>query len=415
MGNINSAEDRTELDGPIITKLQELEDLLHRAGDMEAAGSLKAILSARESVGDIRDILILEARRRTARVENSRDWFKTRFRSREGILLSDAHVDHLAEITQAWELSDDNSRTFANDVRTWAANPAEFWGTTATCASFVERCLLDKQAADKMKFSPVHRRVILVLLAELVEEEIQRTREGSKTGNSAKLRSQAAWNIITREYPNLSDEELEKKKEKFTRAAWYGKSWLRIQNTEAILALPSTNAKKLEKRRLEDIEIEAINAYESTLKLGDRVELKCAYEAIRNEYKARNRDTATATEPPQSPQAPRGRKRNQGFSSIEPKRCRDVTQPSPDKPQPPRFFPALPQMSSRSSTESSTSTLTGELEPESNDVFNSDGSTQTALPSSQDDVKVHQGILDIFSQIPLAIPFLPREDLSLYS
>lgn len=95
-----------------------------------------------------------------------------------------------------------------------------------------------------MKPNPIHRRVILVLLAELVEEEIQRIQQVSKTRNSAKLRFQAAWNIISREYPSLADEEPEKKKKKFIHAAWYGKSWLRIQNTEVILGLPSTNAKK---------------------------------------------------------------------------------------------------------------------------------------------------------------------------
>lgn len=210
----------------------------------ETAGSLRAVLSTRESIGGIRDILNREVRRRTTRVENSRDWFKTRFRSREGILLSDAHAENLAGITQAWEMSDDDSRAFTNNVRTWAADPAEFWGPTATCESFVERCLLEKQAVDRTKPDPIHRRVILVLLAELVEEEIQRIRQISKTRHSAKLRSQAAWNIITREYSNLADEELEKKKEKLTRAAWYGKSWLRIQNTEVILGLSSTNAKK---------------------------------------------------------------------------------------------------------------------------------------------------------------------------
>ncbi|OJJ80839.1 uncharacterized protein ASPGLDRAFT_60550 [Aspergillus glaucus CBS 516.65] len=241
----------------------------------ETAGSLKAVLSTRESIGGFRDILNLEARRRMTRVENSRDCFKTRFWSLEGILLSDAQVEHLAGITQAWELSDDDSRAFTNNIRTWAANPAEFWGIIATCDSFVKR-------------------VILVLLAELVEEEIQRIQQVSKTRNSAQLRFQAAWNIISREYPSLADEELEKKKKKFTHAAWYGKSWLRIQNTEVILGLPSTNAKKLDKGRLEDIEVEATNAYEKTFKLGDRDELNRVYKAIRNEYKARSHGTEPA-------------------------------------------------------------------------------------------------------------------------
>lgn len=60
-------------------------------------------------------------------------------------MLSDAHVEYLAGITQAWELSDDDSRAFTNNIRTWAANPAEFWGIMATCGSFVERCLLDSR------------------------------------------------------------------------------------------------------------------------------------------------------------------------------------------------------------------------------------------------------------------------------
>lgn len=58
--------------------------------------------------------------------------------------------------------------------------------------------------------------------------------------------------------------------------------------------------------------MEAVNAYESTLALGDREMLKRAYHAIRIEYPAQNHGAVAATEPPRPPQAAQGRKRFYG-------------------------------------------------------------------------------------------------------
>lgn len=281
---------------------------------------MQALRFSEELIRTIRKTLIREIQRQQASNTTwTTHWFKS-FRSTKNGTLSDEQVARLASLTQHWALSPEDSESLARNARTWISDPTEFWGSTSHSMGLIQRCLSDVESLeDRKKLNPIRRRIILIIVSERIQKETMRLQaEGSAKrrqrqcimkGNFTKYISRAVKNVIEREHhpKGLSDDEMKETSRKVIRMARYGGKWLLLEDTEALLAIPSRNSLSFEQAKLSEIELEAINMFQRSLHLnGNREELKRALSAIRNKYTnwhgIVSPDADDSIQPPQSVQ-----------------------------------------------------------------------------------------------------------------
>ena len=168
--------------------------------------------------------------------------------------------------------------------------------------------------------SPIRRRVILVILHDLIQREKKHLQDlasqrktrchgHANSGKGKKFLTEAISNIINRTYChlNLSQDVLDQKRKRCTELQRYGGKWSLFGRREAILEFPMPYAANkyvrlgartlniptrspfsFERAKLEVIEIEALNAYEESMyDQGYRSKLRDAYNAIYDAYMTR--------------------------------------------------------------------------------------------------------------------------------
>lgn len=126
----------------IITKLEELECLLYTTGDLvwipplsydreltgakEAAKSLKTLLSTKELISAMRNVLIVETRRQQTNNTVCTRYLFENFKSKEEEYLSDTQVQRLASLTQYWALDPVDGEVLAKKFAAGLRNRLDF-------------------------------------------------------------------------------------------------------------------------------------------------------------------------------------------------------------------------------------------------------------------------------------------------
>ncbi|KAL4888234.1 hypothetical protein BDV59DRAFT_147353 [Aspergillus ambiguus] len=297
MGNSNSVA-HTE----IPSKLKELADVVQSAGEIDAARILRQIAVSKKSIESWRTKLMENDDSCNSTKTGVEEWFQC-WKNNKNNNLSAEQVSRLSGLTKNWR-----RRTRA-DIRPclydWIVDPiSKFWGhrQLSPNSGLIVCCLNDIDEAEASStLNAIRRRVILVILHDIVQKERDRlqseiTKRKANTrghpsyrdGGKVKLITKAISNIIDESYRpyNLSQDVRNRKRRRCTQLQRYGGRWSLFNRREAILEFPMPYAaNNFERVKLEDIEIEALNAYEETMYDQDyRSTLQMAYEAIYDSY-----------------------------------------------------------------------------------------------------------------------------------
>lgn len=213
-----------------------------------------------------------------------------------------------------------------NKIYDWILDPSSaFWGFKSfrEDTEFVEYCLNDiDETEDIPKRNPIRRRVILVILHDIIQKEMRllqtqaetrgKTRKydqskssGKQSKEKPKYLTTAIKNVVDRTYRShdLSDDAKAFKRKRCTQLQRYGGRWSLFTRRESILEFPIPNAtdklvnhlviiqaltnlaSSFERVRIKEIEVEALNAYEKTMYDDEyRSHLRQAFDAIYDAY-----------------------------------------------------------------------------------------------------------------------------------
>ncbi|RAL01114.1 uncharacterized protein BO80DRAFT_70335 [Aspergillus ibericus CBS 121593] len=300
MGNNNSL-----VHSEVPLKLKELSEVVLSAGDHDTARILEQISSSQELIKSWHTKLISNdcAKGNSLAGSEMGKWFQV-WKNDKGRELSDDQVCRLAALTK------NRRRRSQQDIPKrlfdWIRDPVlKFWGQKALPQStqLIDCCLHDVDETENSSLmSPIRRRVILVILHDLIQREKKhlqdlasqrktRSHGHPNSGQGKKFLTEAISNIINRTYYhlNLSQDVLDQKRKRCTELQRYGGKWSLFGRREAILEFPMPYAaNNFERAKLEVIEIEALNAYEESMyDQGYRSKLRDAYNAIYDAYMSR--------------------------------------------------------------------------------------------------------------------------------
>ncbi|GAA92611.1 similar to An12g06820 [Aspergillus luchuensis IFO 4308] len=139
-------------------------------------------------------------------------WFRN-WASGNGQKLSNVQMKRLVTLTRKWR-----SNISSENLRVWTSNPsAEFWGFEPfrTESAWVRECLEIKvptfedhdEKFDDCEKALVRRRVLLIILCDIIQREVARLR-ASFEAQPHKFLSTAARNIVEQAYPGEYDKKL---------------------------------------------------------------------------------------------------------------------------------------------------------------------------------------------------------------
>ncbi|GIJ86933.1 hypothetical protein Asppvi_005832 [Aspergillus pseudoviridinutans] len=265
-------------------KLRELATAMQSAGDDETAKILRKISNSRGLITSFR-AKILSADPDL----DPKKWFKY-WQSESADKLSDKQAIRLAALTESW-----NHRT-GKDIETlkhWISNPSAFWGMNPfrTPFEFVQHCLeladrpkanrateIDGKKADGKE--PIRRRVSLIILYDIIHEEVSRLRSQSNQLRHQKYLTSAVNNVVAKAYHSQNASERTKLHTRLTRLQRCGEKWSQLKRREMVLAPLDDCTTNFEKKKNENIVIEALNAFEETRDDEYRKHLRLAFKSI---------------------------------------------------------------------------------------------------------------------------------------
>ncbi|KAF7590261.1 hypothetical protein BBP40_003099 [Aspergillus hancockii] len=305
----------------IATKLQELAIIVQSAGEPAVADSLRKISRSEELILSFRETLLsgIHDKQFPKTEAQAKKWFEN-WALKDGEekpRLSSKQVERLTSLTRNW--TQQNGNDVPQMVNDWIDDaPSKFWGFSSFRADtqLVEYCIADVENIDvSKKLNPIRRRVILLILYDVIHTEEQRLKDQSQAAqskgkyshsNSNKPRylTMAIKSIVERTYNprKLSEHAMKEKRETCTRLARYGKRWSLFLQREAVLTLEIPNAAEkqvspysqnksadfcasFERANITEVEAEALNAYESIM-YDDKYRslLRKAFGAVYNAY-----------------------------------------------------------------------------------------------------------------------------------
>lgn len=155
-------------------------------------------------------------------------WFKN-WEWTDGSKLSAEHIKRLVKLTKNWSRQTENS---AQNLRDWTEDPNKFWGFEPfrTEAELVRYCL--EHSSSDEKAHPARRRVLLVILHDIIDKETMRLKTLKQHLNT-KHTTTAVKNILEQAYHGNPSKEL---RDKCTRLNRFGKRWASLPQREWVLA-----------------------------------------------------------------------------------------------------------------------------------------------------------------------------------
>lgn len=174
-------------------------------------------------------------------------WFRE-WASKKGQKLSNIQIERLVTLTKQWK----NTVT-SDTLGVWTSDPsAEFWGFEPyrTEGAWVRECLEikvptfmdgDKNTDDCEKVS-ARRRVLLIILHDIIQREILRLRASSQA-QSVKFLTAAVRNIVAQAYPG---KDIKKLCSKCIHLQRYGQRYSSLARKELVLTpLQATSSKSV--------------------------------------------------------------------------------------------------------------------------------------------------------------------------
>ncbi|KAA8647910.1 uncharacterized protein ATNIH1004_006612 [Aspergillus tanneri] len=179
--------------------------------------------------------------------------------------LSAEQISHLAKLTKNWSCRTGDD--IPQHLYDWILEPvSKFWGFKVFRADteLVEYCLSDiEEVENASKMNPVRRRVILLILYDIVQEEKKRLQGEAEKNKARRLGEPESGDSKSRAYLTKAIRNIRKRCSQLQR---YGGRWSLFERREAILEFPITYAaNSFERAKMEEIEIEALNEYEALM------------------------------------------------------------------------------------------------------------------------------------------------------
>ncbi|KAL4961396.1 uncharacterized protein BDV14DRAFT_180621 [Aspergillus stella-maris] len=214
-------------------------------------------------------------------------WFRD-WRSKFGQRLSSKQQTRLAALTRQWR----HGRA-PDPLHDWASNPStKFWGFAPfhTESAWVRECLKlpafkdchenteDCRTDDCVKVS-ARRRVLLIILHDIIQEEVLRLRASSHA-QSVKYITTAIRNIVEQAYPGSNNQQL---RDKCTHLRRYGQKYSSLAREELVLAPLQGTSSSFERTKVKDVDLEALVAFgEVIYDKNDQNNLQTAFKLILN-------------------------------------------------------------------------------------------------------------------------------------
>ncbi|KAL3469050.1 hypothetical protein BJX99DRAFT_265565 [Aspergillus californicus] len=266
-------------------RLQDLAIAIRSAGDPKFAEML-------EKTSHSRTLALFYREKLLSLDLDPETWFKC-WQTKNGQKLSDEQITRLVRLTRNWGAQNGDTD---KALRAWIANPSAFWGTSSfkTEIEFVQYCLKhagnselapEKTAAYEAEtirsIRPIRRRMSLLILYDIICREVLRLRAQSYQPRPSKYLTSAIKNVVDKACSSQNVSERTKSRTRCTHLQRYGKRWSSLQRRECILAPFENATDNFERISLDDIEIEAINAYEETSHDDEyRTNLRLAFESV---------------------------------------------------------------------------------------------------------------------------------------
>ncbi|KAL2829550.1 hypothetical protein BDW59DRAFT_36270 [Aspergillus cavernicola] len=188
-----------------------------------------------------------------------------------GQSLSSAQVKRLAKLTKNWRYQTEND---VAKLKEWESNPSAFWdGAFQSRLQLVEHCLKDPDRTGSDDRRPIQRRVTLLILHDMIQEEKLRLSTGPPGQYKQKHLTAAIQNLVDEACPDAPDRLVQR----CTDLQRYGERYSRLKRKERILAPFEAPSLKLvtrlmvvidfltchsfERLDVEDIEFEALDEY----------------------------------------------------------------------------------------------------------------------------------------------------------
>lgn len=179
----------------------------------------------------------------------SESWFQS-WKSKRNGELSVQQILRLDGLTKTWRPQ--TGEDIPPKLDDWISEPiSEFWGYKVFHGDteLVEYCLSDiDDTEDASEMNPIRRRVLLLILHDIIRDETQQLREQAATQSRGRKRgkflTQAVSNIVDRTYQSrsLSGNAIDRKRQRCTQLQRYGGKWSLFIRREAIIDFPLTFA-----------------------------------------------------------------------------------------------------------------------------------------------------------------------------
>lgn len=149
----------------------------------------------------------------------SRLWFRN-WESNKRVKLSEDKILNLENLTKHWRPQ--TEKDIPQRLDEWIANPiSNFWGekTFVEDTDLVEHCLGDIEEAETTSvLNPIRRRVLLLILYDIIRKEEKQLRKWPKPGRKKREQylTQAINRIVDKSHQsrNLSEEDMKCKRKR---------------------------------------------------------------------------------------------------------------------------------------------------------------------------------------------------------
>ncbi|KAM5473548.1 hypothetical protein MauCBS54593_002344 [Microsporum audouinii] len=283
-------------DAVIGRKLRELGETLCFFGLNDMGAYLKEISSSPKRVTLFFDMITSKIKREIQPpIPPSRAEIFATFKKDEE-MLSKEQVAKLVNLTSSWDTDDKSLEDLKTLAQTWLSTPATFFDTDKPSLTgndgLIEFCF---DNANHVKDTGSTRRKIDNILDNALKHKEEYLREKYVNGESGGQRryktnrSKAIDEFTYRYFGDLSEKDRKTKYQKMKTQRISGSKWDQIKPRWMILALKDAKTTCFETKKLEPIEVSALNSYIPHLKAHKYGSiLKPAYSRILSEYKRRS-------------------------------------------------------------------------------------------------------------------------------
>ncbi|KAM5429000.1 hypothetical protein McanMca71_008011 [Microsporum canis] len=284
-------------DAVIGRKLRELGETLCFFGLNDMGAYLKEISNSPKSVTLFFDMITSKIKREIQPpIPPSRAEIFATFKKDEE-MLSKEQVAKLVNLTSSWDTDDESLEDLKTLAQTWLSTPATFFDTDKPSLAgndgLIEFCF--DNANHVKDTGSTRRKIDNILLDNALKHKEEYLREKYVNGESGGQRryktnrSKAIDEFTYRYFGDLSEKDRKTKYQKMKTQRISGSKWDQIKPRWMILALKDAKTTCFETKKLEPIEVSALNSYIPHLKAHKYGSiLKPAYSRILSEYKRRS-------------------------------------------------------------------------------------------------------------------------------